>query len=104
MAQLDVFENSDKESSGEIPYILDVQHDIHKNLKTRMMIPLVNVEAQRSEITKLCPVFTIKDKKVFASIPEMAAYPVSELGRKLTTINSERDILFSAIDFLMHGF
>lgn len=104
MAQLDVFENSDKESSDEIPYLIDVQHDIHKILKTRMVIPLVYVEAQRSEITRLCPVFTIQGKKVFASIPEMAAYPVSEIGRKITNINAERDILFSAIDFLMHGF
>lgn len=104
MAQLDVFENSDKESSKEIPYLIDVQHDIHNNLKTRMMIPLVYVEAQRAEITKLCPVFTIQGKKVFASIPEMAAYPVSEIGRRVTNINSEREVLFAAIDFLMHGF
>ncbi len=104
MAQLDIFENSDKESSEEIPYLVDVQHDIHKTLKTRMMIPLVYVEAQRAEITKLCPVFTIQGKKVFASIPEMAAYPVSETGRRVTNINSEREVLFAAIDFLMHGF
>jgi toxin CcdB len=104
MAQLDVFENSDKESSEEIPYLIDVQHDIHKNLKTRMMIPFVYVESQRAEIKKLCPVFTIQGKKVFASTPEMAAYPESEIGRKITNINTEREILFSAIDFLMHGF
>jgi len=104
MAQLDIYENRDKETSEEIPYLIDIQHEIHKDLKTRMMIPLVCVEAQRAEITKLCPVFTIQGRKVFASIPEMAAYPVSETGSKVTSLNSERAALFAAIDFLMHGF
>lgn len=104
MAQLDIYENRDSESLHEIPFLVDVQHEIHQNLKTRMMIPLVCVEAQKAEITKLCPVFTIQGRKVFASIPEMAAYPVVETGRKVATLDSERAILFSAIDFLMHGF
>lgn len=77
MAQLDIFENRDKESSQEIPYLIDIQHDIHKTLMTRMIIPLVCESVQKTVITKLCPVFTIQGKKVFASIPEMAAYPVS---------------------------
>lgn len=104
MAQLDVYENIDKETSEEIPYLVDIQHDLHQNLKTRMMIPLVTVEAQKAEIRKLCPVFTILDRKVFASIPEMAAYPLSETGIKIASLNSERAVLFDAIDFLMHGF
>lgn len=66
MARLDIFENRDKESSEEIPYLIDVQHNIHKALKPRMMIPLVCVDAQQAEIKKLCPVFTIQGKKVFA--------------------------------------
>lgn len=104
MAQLDIYENSDKETSEEIPYLIDIQHDIHKNLKTRMMIPLVCVEAQNAEITKLCPVFTIQGRKVFASIPEMASYPLSETGNKVADLTSGRTSLFGAIDFLMHGF
>ncbi|MFZ4859896.1 MAG: CcdB family protein [Desulfuromonadaceae bacterium] len=60
MAQLDIYENRDSESLQEIPFLVDVQHDIHQNLKTRMMIPLVCVEAQKAEISKLCPVFTIQ--------------------------------------------
>jgi toxin CcdB len=104
MPQLDVYENKDEETSLEIPYLVDIQHDLHQNFKTRMMVPLVYVEAQKAEITKLCPVFTIQGRKVFASIPEMAAYPVSETGRKVTNLTAERAVLFSAIDFLQHGF
>lgn len=104
MAQLDVYKNRDAKTSEEIPYLVDVQHEIHKSLKTRMMIPLVCIEAQKAEIAKLCPVFTIQGRKVFASIPEMAAYPISETGNKVTNLNSERATLFAVIDFLMHGF
>ena len=104
MAQLDIYANRDKDTLEEIPFLLDVQHEIHQGLKTRMVVPLVCTEAQHTEIAKLCPVFTIQGKKVFASIPEMAAYPVSEIGSKVANLDSERTLLFDAIDFLMHGF
>lgn len=32
MAQFDVYENADPESNAVIPFLLDVQHDLHKNL------------------------------------------------------------------------
>jgi toxin CcdB len=104
MAQLDIYANRDKDSLEEIPFLIDVQHELHQGLKTRMMIPLVCIEAQHAEIAKLCPVFTIQGRKVFASIPEMAAYPVSEIGNKVGNLDSERAALFDAVDFLMHGF
>ena len=104
MAQLDVYTNRDNDSLEEIPFLVDIQHDLHQNLKTRMMIPLVCIEAQNAGINKLCPVFMVLGRKVFASIPEMAAYPVSEIGSKVANLDSERSLLFDAIDFLMHGF
>lgn len=104
MAQLDVFENSDEVTSQDIPYLLDVQHELHVSLKTRILIPLVRVEAQRTGITKLCPVFTIHGETVFASVPELASYPVAELGSKVGSLASERDVVFAAIDFLLNGF
>lgn len=104
MEQLDIYENLDPETSGEIPYLVDIQHGIHNELKTRIMVPLVYVAAQRVGIHKLCPVFTIQENSVFASIPEMAAYPVAELGRCIGTLASQRDELFAAVVFLMHGF
>ncbi|NTV50316.1 MAG: plasmid maintenance protein CcdB [Geobacteraceae bacterium] len=104
MAQLDIYTNSDTETSGEIPFLVDMQHDLHQNLKTRMMIPLVSIDAQYAGIAKLCPVFTIQGRKVFASIPEMAAYPVAEIGSKVANLEAQRATLFDAVDFLMHGF
>lgn len=104
MAQLDIYANRDEETSEEIPFLVDIQHELHQNLKTRMMIPLVCVEAQKTGLSKLCPVLTVQGRKVFASIPEMAAYPVAEIGGKVANLDSQRTVLFDAIDFLMHGF
>jgi hypothetical protein len=69
MAQLDIYASSDKDTLEEIPFLIDVQHELHQGLKTRKMIPLVCIEAKNTEIAKLCPVFTIQGRKVFASIP-----------------------------------
>ena len=104
MAQLDIYTNNDTETSEEIPFLVDIQHDLHQNFKTRMIIPLVSIDAQYTEIAKLCPVFTIQGRKVFASIPEMAAYPVAEIGSKVANLETQRAALFDAVDFLMHGF
>ncbi len=104
MAQLDIYINAEETSCQEIPYLLDIQHNLHNDLKTRMIIPLVLISAQRAGITKLCPVFKINEQDVFASIPEIASFPVTELGKKIGNLASKRDELFSAIDFLLHGF
>lgn len=104
MAQFDIYENPDTDTSKEIPFLVDIQHDLHNGLKTRIMIPLVLVAAQRVGIHKLCPVFIIQEISVFASLPELAAYPVAELGKCVGNISTQRDEIFAAVDFLMHGF
>lgn len=104
MAQLDVFVNLDRESSVEVPFLLDVQHGIHSDLKTRVMVPLVRTDAQKAGIKNLCPVFVIEGQNVFASVPEISAYPVKELGNRVINLAAEREEIFSALDFLLHGF
>ena len=61
------------------------------------------IEVQYAEIAKLCPVFTILGRTVFASIPEMTARPISAIGKKVANLDSESTVLFDAIDFLVHG-
>jgi toxin CcdB len=104
MAQLDVYENSDAESSTDIPFLLDIQHELHKQLRTRMIVPLVRTTAQRSTLDALCPRFVIAGQNVFASVPEMSSYPAQALGPKVHNLESQRSALFSAVDFLLNGF
>lgn len=104
MAQLDIYENIDEDSRVEIPFLLDIQHELHRHLRTRMMIPLVRTDAQKAGLDRLCPTLTIEGQSVFASVPEMSAYPFKELGSKILNLESRRSEIFSAVDFLLNGF
>ena len=104
MAQLDVYENLEKDSREEMPFLLDIQHELHVHLRTRVMIPLVRTDAQKTGLNTLCPTFLIEGQSVFASVPEMSAYPVKELGGRVLNLNDKRGEIFAAIDFLLNGF
>jgi toxin CcdB len=41
MAQFDVYENLNERTKNSIPFLLDIQNDVLKNLFTRVVIPLV---------------------------------------------------------------
>ena len=104
MAQFDVYENEEPGSRESIPFLLDVQHDLHRNLSTRSVVPLVSIFSSKGAIDKLCPRFKISGKDVFMSTPEIAGYPAKELCKKVTSLESHRSEIFNAIDFLINGF
>lgn len=104
MAQLDVYENEEPESKESIPFLLDVQHDLHGNLATRTVVPLVSIFSSKEAIDKLSPRFMISGKDVLMSTPEIAGYPARDLCKKVTSLESHRSEIFNAIDFLLNGF
>ena len=104
MAQFDVYENLNEDSCNEVPFLLDIQHELHAQLQTRIIIPLVRTGALKAGINTLCPTFVIKGQSVCASVPEMSAYPVKELGSRTLNLNDKRGEIFDAIDFLLSGF
>ena len=104
MAQFDVYENDEPESKAGIPFLLDVQHDLHKNLATRTVIPLVLIYSADMELKKLCPRFNVMGQNVVMSTPEIAGYPVCDLGIKVTSLDDHRTEILGAIDFLLSGF
>jgi len=104
MAQFDVYANDETESQGLIPFLLDVQHDLHEGLMTRVVVPLVAVSSPADIVGKLCPTFKISGKEVFMSTPEMAGYPARDLGPRLGSLVEYRDEILAAIDFLLNGF
>lgn len=104
MAQFDVYENNDPGSGAAIPFLLDVQHDLHKNLSTRTVIPLVASFPTDWEMRKLCPKFDVMNQLVVMSTPEMAGFPAGDLGRKVTSLADQKSVILDAIDFLLNGF
>ncbi|MBJ6725749.1 CcdB family protein [Geomesophilobacter sediminis] len=104
MAQLDVYLNPDEATKRDVPFILDVQHSLHLQLRTRIVIPLVRTSAQSAILATLCPTFLIDGQSVFASVPELTSFPVQELGMPIINLEDRRSELFAAIDFLLNGF
>jgi toxin CcdB len=104
MAQFDVYENEDPDSREVIPFLLDLQHDLHSNLSTRTVVPLVRVFSATEVPRHLCPKFRIDDKDVFMSTPEMAGYPAADLRTRVMSLSGRRTEILAAVDFLLTGF
>lgn len=104
MAQFDVYENTDPASQELIPFLLDVQHNLHQSLSTRTVVPLVRTRFLKQNLEKLSPVLTVNGEEVLMSTPELAGYPVCDLGAKVASLSDERQTIILAIDFLLSGF
>ena len=104
MAQFDVYENEDAESNANIPFLLDVQHPLHTDLATRVVVPLLSISLGGGRAQKLCPQFRIMGRDVCMGPPEMAGYPAKNLRNKVVSLAERRIEILAAIDFLLNGF
>lgn len=101
MAQFDVYENLNDKSRQNIPYLLDIQNDVLKNLSTRVVIPFV---ITNQSINFLNPKFTINQIDVILSTAELASIPMEILGNKVCSLRDKREEIIGAVDFLVTGF
>ena len=101
MAQFDVYENINPKTSKEMPFLLDIQNDILKNLQTRVVVPLV-LNMKPAKI--LNPQFEINNYKVTMSTAELAGISTQHLGSTVCSVKDKRDEIISAVDFMITGF
>ena len=101
MAQFDVYLNKNTLTNTEIPYLLDIQNDILKNLHTRVVVPLVT---NQKKITHLMPSFIIEDREVLMLTSQLAGVSTEILGKKVCNLENRRNEIVSAIDFMVTGF
>lgn len=101
MARFDVHEYG-----GAIPMVLDVQADLLSDLNTRMVVPLVPLKgAEREVLPRLKPVIAIGGHDYVMVTTDMAAVPLTALGKRVTNIEDPyRDTVTEAVDFLFQGF
>ena len=101
MAQFDVYVNLNEKTKDYVPYLLDIQNDILKNLSSRVVIPLV---VSKEAINLLNPKFIINETDVILSTAELASIPVEILGNKVCSLKDRREEIICAVDFLVTGF
>ena len=101
MAQFDVYEKIKKKTKDYVPYLLDIQNDILKNLSSRVVIPLL---ISKEAINFLNPKFEINEIDVILSTAELASIPMEILGNKVCSLKDKREEIIGAVDFLVTGF
>ena len=101
MAQFDAYENINEKTKEQIPFLLDIQNDILKNVSSRVVIPLV---ISKEAINFLNPQFIINEIDVILSTAELASIPMEILGNKVCSLKDKREEIIGAVDFLVTGF
>lgn len=104
MAQFDVCRNPNPDSASAIPYLLEVQSDLLEPVTTRVVVPLAR-RAERGEPARhLNPEFEIEGVAVVMVTEQIAGIPKRALGGKVTSLETHRNQIMDAVDFLFRGF
>lgn len=103
MAQFDLYRNPNPETNKSIPYLLDVQVDLLDVLSTRVVVPLHTLKSIPKPMRHLNPIFEFDGENYVLSTAELAAVPKSLLGEALGNMQSDRDDIIAALDFVFTG-
>jgi toxin CcdB len=104
MPQFTVCRNKNPQTLSAVPFLLDVQNDLFRDLETRVVVPLCPVSAIHGKpLRLLMPVLEIEGERFVMLTPQMAGIPKSELGAPVTRAEQYRSKIIAAIDFLLTG-
>jgi toxin CcdB len=99
MAQYDVFKLSDT------LYVLDIQNNIFRHLKTRVVIPLLPIaEAPDENDPRLKPIINVEGQKFVLLPTDISTVLDTMLETRITNIAGHHADITAALDFLFHGF
>jgi toxin CcdB len=104
MAQFDVHRNADRDQSRLFPFLVDVQHPLHRQLESRVVIPLTlseNLDGQ--PLRGLNPMIEVGGKEYVLLTQQLSAIPMTALGPKVPAVGGHRDAVFAALDLLISG-
>ena len=103
MAQFDVYANPGR-NRERIPFVLDVQADLLRDLATRVVVPLGIPEiVERQYLTSLHPVFKVARREVVMLTTEIAHMPSRLLARPIANLETRRSEIMRAIDAVLAG-
>lgn len=103
MAQCHVYRNASSQTRGRIPYLLDVQADLHEDLHTRVVVPLILHQHLKIDWARLHPQFKIENRRVVMATADLASVPGSLLGEEVLDLSPERAVILAALDLLFTG-
>ena len=104
MPRFDVYANTDKQESKQIPFYIDVQSDHIKGIETRMVVPLWDAEFFTSKFENLNPEFELFGQSLVMDVPSLGAVPKSFLKRPVANMSVQQMQIQDAIDTLFGGY
>jgi len=104
MARYDVYANPDVSERKQTPYLLDVQNDYIDALTTRVVIPLRRESVFGPRARNLNPAFIISTENVVLDTAALAAIPLSELRKPVTSLREARPVILEALDTLFGAY
>ena len=103
MAQYDVYANPSSSAATGIPYVVVIQSDLLDALSTRLTLPLAVPDVTTKVPTALCPVITVKGKRLHALAHFAAPLPAKMLRRPVANVAAQASALVSAMDAVLSG-
>jgi toxin CcdB len=85
-------------------YLLDVQANILDHLNTRLVAPLLPLNAAPKPAKTLNPIFDMAGTSVVMVTQFMAAVPISLLKFPEISLEANRNEITAALDLLFQGF
>ncbi len=83
--------------------VADIQNRLLDGLATRVVAPLYPLKATDKPILRLNPVVVIEGQRYYLAIQEISALRVKVLGASVASLESQRDEIVAAVDFLITG-
>jgi hypothetical protein len=102
MAQFDVYQTPHPYA----PLVIDIQTELLRYLKTRVVIPLEPVRpGQAPHLSRLHPVIAVSGTDYVLNTAELAAIDTAQLIGPVASLEAtHRQIIVEALDFLVHGY
>jgi len=103
MAQFDAYPNPGR-NRERIPFVLDVQSNLLRDLATRVVVPLgIPDIVERQYLGALHPVLKIARRQVVLLSTEIAHMPMRLLSRPVANLEAQRFAIMRAIDAVLSG-
>ena len=104
MRQFCVYRNRNKATRSAYPLLLNLQSDLISDTGTRVVVPLVEDGRGFPAMPPLAPRVRVNGKLHVMATPLMAGTDIADLGALEADLSDERELLMSALDFLVSGF
>lgn len=104
MAQFDIYENKNANTSEHYPYLLEVQSDIFEDSSRAVYVPLVHAKSLKKPDKTFNPKFSVSDSEVRMFPLDIASAPRAQVGTNIASVKNESDKVVAALDLLFARF